>query len=133
MTRGLALALSMLTGFSGLVYEVYWEKYLATLLGSHCEATAAVLGIFLIPQLGLVTVRMFMGLINLSAGVSFGLLGLRRDSQPLIDAGDATAPRSMVLRSTRSRPCSRVGCLATRDESTSTSTLLGHRPLFDIP
>lgn len=72
MTRGLALALSMLTGFSGLVYEVYWEKYLATLLGSHCEATAAVLGIFLIPQLGLVTVRMFMGRINLSAGVALG-------------------------------------------------------------
>jgi len=40
MTRGL-------TGFTGLVYEVAWQKYLATLLGSHSEATAAVLGIFL--------------------------------------------------------------------------------------
>jgi spermidine synthase len=47
VTRVLALALTGLTGFSGLVYEVAWEKYLATLLGSHSEATAAVLGIFL--------------------------------------------------------------------------------------
>lgn len=47
MTRGLALALTVLTGFSGLVYEVVWQKYLATLLGSHSEATAAVLAIFL--------------------------------------------------------------------------------------
>jgi len=47
MTRGVALALTVLTGFSGLVYEVTWEKYLSTLLGSHSEAIAAVLGIFL--------------------------------------------------------------------------------------
>lgn len=47
MTRPLALLLTALTGFSGLVYEVTWEKYLATLLGSHSEATAAVLGLFL--------------------------------------------------------------------------------------
>ena len=42
-----ALLLTLCTGFSGLVYEVTWQKYLATLLGSHSEATAAVLGIFL--------------------------------------------------------------------------------------
>jgi spermidine synthase len=42
-----ALILTVLTGFAGLVYEVTWQKYLATLLGSHAEATAAVLGIFL--------------------------------------------------------------------------------------
>jgi predicted membrane-bound spermidine synthase len=47
MTRGLVLVLTLLTGFTGLVYEVAWQKYLATLLGSHSEATAAVLGIFL--------------------------------------------------------------------------------------
>jgi predicted membrane-bound spermidine synthase len=47
MTRALALALTLLTGFSGLVYEVAWQKYLSTLLGSHSEATAAVLAIFL--------------------------------------------------------------------------------------
>ena len=47
MLRGVALALTVLTGFSGLVYEVTWEKVLATLLGSHSEATAAVLGLFL--------------------------------------------------------------------------------------
>jgi len=42
-----ALTLTLLTGFTGLVYEVAWQKYLAILLGSHAEATAAVLGIFL--------------------------------------------------------------------------------------
>ena len=47
MTRRIALALTVLTGFSGLVYQVAWQKYLAALLGSHSEATAAVLGIFL--------------------------------------------------------------------------------------
>src|SRR5262245_45216006 len=47
MIRALALILTVLTGFTGLVYEVTWQKCLATLLGSHAEATAAVLGIFL--------------------------------------------------------------------------------------
>ena len=47
MTRFTALFLTVLTGFSGLVYEVAWQKYLATLLGPHGEATAAVLAIFL--------------------------------------------------------------------------------------
>ena len=47
MIRFTAFALTVLTGFSGLVYEVTWHKYLATLLGSHSEATAAVLAIFL--------------------------------------------------------------------------------------
>jgi len=47
MTRAIALLLTFFTGFSGLVYEVSWQKYLATLLGSHSEATAAVLGLYL--------------------------------------------------------------------------------------
>jgi len=47
MIRWIALVLTAMTGFSGLVYEVVWQKYLATLLGSHSEATAAVLAIFL--------------------------------------------------------------------------------------
>jgi spermidine synthase len=47
MSRAVALLLTALTGFSGLVYEVGWQKYLATLLGSHSEATATVLAIFL--------------------------------------------------------------------------------------
>ncbi len=47
MTRSLVLVLTLLTGFTGLVYEVAWQKYLATLLGSHSAATASVLGIFL--------------------------------------------------------------------------------------
>ena len=47
MIRLTALLLTVLTGFTGLVYEVAWQKYLAALLGSHGEATAAVLAIFL--------------------------------------------------------------------------------------
>ena len=47
MPRSVALLLTALTGFSGLVYEVGWQRYLATLLGSHSEATATVLAIFL--------------------------------------------------------------------------------------
>ena len=47
MVRVLALVLTFATGASGLVYEVAWQRYLATLLGSHSEATAAVLAIFL--------------------------------------------------------------------------------------
>ncbi len=47
MVRLIALLLTVLTGFAGLVYEVAWQKYLAALLGSHGEATAAVLAIFL--------------------------------------------------------------------------------------
>ena len=47
MIRGIALVLTLLTGFSGLVYEVAWQRYLGTLLGSHSEATSAVLAIFL--------------------------------------------------------------------------------------
>lgn len=47
MVRWIALGLTALTGFSGLVYEVAWQKFVAMLLGSHSEATAAVLGLFL--------------------------------------------------------------------------------------
>jgi predicted membrane-bound spermidine synthase len=47
MIRPIALLLTVLTGFSGLVYQVAWQKYLAILLGSHSEAVAAVLAIFL--------------------------------------------------------------------------------------
>jgi spermidine synthase len=47
VTRLIALVLTLLTGVSGLVYEVAWQRWLATLLGSHSEATAAVLGIYL--------------------------------------------------------------------------------------
>src|SRR5262249_15234735 len=47
MVRLAALLLTLLTGLTALVYEVAWQKYLATLLGSDSEATAAVLAIFL--------------------------------------------------------------------------------------
>jgi predicted membrane-bound spermidine synthase len=45
--RSAALLLTLVTGATGLIYEVAWQRYLATLLGSHAEATAAVLGLFL--------------------------------------------------------------------------------------
>ena len=47
MVRSTALFLTILTGVSGLVYQVAWQKVLAALLGSHSEATAAVLALFL--------------------------------------------------------------------------------------
>src|SRR5262245_65063157 len=47
MLRPIVLALTVLSGFTGLAYEVSWQKYLAILLGAHSEATAAVLGLFL--------------------------------------------------------------------------------------
>lgn len=45
--RALVLLLTVVTGFTGLVYEVTWQRYLAILLGSQSEATAIVLGLFL--------------------------------------------------------------------------------------
>jgi len=45
--RVTALLLTALTGFTGLVYEVAWQRSIATLLGSHSESTAAVLALFL--------------------------------------------------------------------------------------
>src|SRR5262249_60518443 len=46
MLRPVVLALTVISGFSGVAYEVTWQKYLAILLGAHSEATAAVLGLF---------------------------------------------------------------------------------------
>ncbi|MGH7336638.1 MAG: hypothetical protein ACREI7_03590, partial [Myxococcota bacterium] len=47
MLRPIVLALTVCTGFTGLAYEIAWQKYLAILLGAHSEATATVLGLFL--------------------------------------------------------------------------------------
>src|SRR5262245_54262758 len=47
MVRPLVLFLTLCTGFTGLAYEITWQKYLAILLGAHSEATAAVLGLVL--------------------------------------------------------------------------------------
>ena len=47
MLRAAVLLLTVVSGFTGLAYEVTWQKYLAILLGAHSEATAAVLGLFL--------------------------------------------------------------------------------------
>src|SRR2546426_1051813 len=47
MLRWVVLTLTAVTGFTGLAYEVTWQKYLGILLGAHGEATASVLGLFL--------------------------------------------------------------------------------------
>jgi spermidine synthase len=47
MLRSIVLALTVCTGFTGLAYEITWQKYLSILLGAHSEATASVLGLFL--------------------------------------------------------------------------------------
>ena len=43
----IALALTGVTGATGLVYEITWQKYLAILLGAQSEASAAILALFL--------------------------------------------------------------------------------------
>ena len=74
-TRLSAILLTTLTGFTGLAYEVTWQKYLATLLGSHAEATAGVLAIFL-------------G--GLSAGYAiFGRITRRRATRAMAAGGSA--------------------------------------------
>jgi len=79
-TRLAAILLTTLTGFTGLAYEVTWQKYLATLLGSHAEATAGVLAIFL-------------G--GLSAGYAiFGQLTRRRAARAMASGG---SPRLLTL------------------------------------
>jgi spermidine synthase len=45
--RSLVLVLTFITGFSGLVYEVVWHRYLANLLGSQARAAALILAAFL--------------------------------------------------------------------------------------
>lgn len=80
MLRAMVLALTVLTGFSGLVYEVAWQKYLATLLGSHSEATAAVLALFL-------------------GGLSLGYSLFGRVTRRVVDraAARGEAPRLLLL------------------------------------
>ena len=53
MIRIFVLGLTLVTGFTALVYEVVWQRYVAILLGSDSESTAAVLGLFLGKQLGI--------------------------------------------------------------------------------
>ncbi|HSJ96941.1 MAG TPA: fused MFS/spermidine synthase, partial [Myxococcota bacterium] len=73
-----ALLLTVLTGATGLVYEVTWQKYLSTLLGSHSEATAAVLGIFL-------------------AGLSLGYVVFGRVTRALVERAAATGRPPRLL------------------------------------
>src|SRR5690606_9501574 len=77
--RFLARLLTVLTGATGLVYGVTWQKSLSTLLGSHSEATAAVLGIFLA---------------GLSVG--YGLFGRLTRAQVARAAGSGRPPRLLA-------------------------------------
>lgn len=45
--RFLCIAVTLLTGFSALVYEVTWHYYLGNLLGSQARSTAVILATFL--------------------------------------------------------------------------------------
>jgi spermidine synthase len=45
--RFIALATTIITGFTGLVYEVTWHKYLSNIIGSEARATAIILAVFL--------------------------------------------------------------------------------------
>src|SRR5690554_240664 len=42
-----ALLITLFTGFTGLIYEVTWHRYLANLLGSQARAAAIILAVFL--------------------------------------------------------------------------------------
>jgi predicted membrane-bound spermidine synthase len=79
VVRGIALLLTVLTGFSGLVYQVAWQKYMAVLLGSHAEATATVLGIFL-------------------GGLSLGYALFGTISRRLMESARGTARTAPLLR-----------------------------------
>jgi len=99
MMRQLIYLLFLASGACGLVYEVVWQKYLATLLGSHSEATAAVLGIFL-STVGLdteaSTPRMTFGEIELEDGVSLLALviGMLALSEIMIQIEDRRITRA---------------------------------------
>jgi spermidine synthase len=43
----ISIATVFFTGFSGLVYEVIWQRYLANLLGSEAKSTCVILAVFL--------------------------------------------------------------------------------------
>ncbi|MCB0325019.1 MAG: fused MFS/spermidine synthase, partial [Bdellovibrionales bacterium] len=45
--RRAALGITLFTGFTGLVYEVAWHRYLANILGSQARAAAIILAVFL--------------------------------------------------------------------------------------
>ncbi len=75
--RAFALLLTVLTGFAGLVYEVTWQRYLATLLGAQSEATAAILAVFL-------------------GGLSFGYALFGRISRRETHRGEAMRPGRLL-------------------------------------
>ena len=99
MVVAAALLLTILTGFAGLVYEVAWQKYLASLLGNHSAATAAVLAIFL-------------------GGLSVGYAGFGRlsrwlvqrrpeDGTPVLRAYEKCMRRGTGFQRQMRRPCAK--------------------------
>lgn len=73
--------LVFLTGFTGLVYQVTWQKYLSNFLGSHASATTIILGVFfLFLTLGYLTLgRMSNRIMKnqfLLYGIIEGLIGV---------------------------------------------------------
>lgn len=47
LQRPLVLLITFCTGFSGLVYEVVWHRYLSNLLGSQAQAASLIIAVFL--------------------------------------------------------------------------------------
>ena len=47
LVRAFALLITFGTGFSGLVYEVTWHRYLSNFIGSQAQAAAIILAVFL--------------------------------------------------------------------------------------
>lgn len=74
--RPVAYALTFLTGATGLIYELVWQKYLVRLLGNDGLASAIVLGVFLA---GLAAGYLLCGRLTLRVRnllVTYGLLEL---------------------------------------------------------
>lgn len=45
--RRVAVMMTLLTGGTGLIYEVTWQRYLGNLLGSQAQASTLILSVFL--------------------------------------------------------------------------------------
>ncbi len=67
--------LVFLTGFTGLVYQVTWQKYLSNFLGSHASATTIILGVFfLFLTLGYLTLGRMSNRIMKNQFLMYGLI-----------------------------------------------------------
>ena len=69
--------LIFLTGATGLIYQVVWQKYLAILLGSHASSTAAILALFFVfMSLGYGVIGKFSTKLIKNQLVMYGLIEL---------------------------------------------------------